>query len=243
MAAISDYLESQLLNHLFRSDLFPKPSSIAIALTNGVVKDSDTGSTLPEVPTGNQVGAPTGYGRIVLGDPASSGDYYWSEVGEDTVTTFSVYLDAGDSVRISNPDTTFDISVTSLSGYFYPLYTSETISDSLSTTTPRQSYRVEFLDKFPGIALYSPLNTFQSGIPTNPGYTSYEGNGFIKNNVNLSFNEADSDWGTISGIAILDSATYGEGNILMHSQLTVPRVIRQSDSVRFNTRSLEINIQ
>ena len=38
MAALSDYLESQLLNHLFRDVSFPKPDRLAIALTSGVPK-------------------------------------------------------------------------------------------------------------------------------------------------------------------------------------------------------------
>ena len=50
MAAISDYLEKKLLNFLFRSGTFDKPSNISLALLNEVPKDNDTGSTVAEVP-------------------------------------------------------------------------------------------------------------------------------------------------------------------------------------------------
>lgn len=243
MAAISDYLESQLLNHLFRNSSFPKPSAISIALTNGLIKDSDTGSTIPEVPTGTQVGAPTGYSRISLGDPAISGAFFWSNVGQDTVTTFTAYVNSGELVNFANASTLFNGSTSSISGYIYPLYTSESLARSLDTTTPQQVFKFTFPNKYPSVELFAPISSVRSGIQTDPGYTLYDGNGFIKNNVNLSFNEADADWGDVSGIAILDSSVYGQGNLLMHSTLASPRTIRQADSVRFNIRSLEISLK
>jgi hypothetical protein len=77
MAALSDYLESGLLNHVFRNGSFPKPSAIAIALTSGVIKDSDTGVTIPEIASGIN-GSGTGYARILLDRTDVSGNDYWS---------------------------------------------------------------------------------------------------------------------------------------------------------------------
>ena len=77
MAALSDYLESGLLNHVFRNQSFPKPSSIAIALTSGIPQDSDTGATIPELPSGIN-GSGTGYARILLDRTDVSGNDYWS---------------------------------------------------------------------------------------------------------------------------------------------------------------------
>ena len=77
MAALSDYLESGLLNHVFRNESFPKPSSIAIALTSGIPQDSDTGATIPELPSGIN-GSGTGYARILLDRTDVSGNDYWS---------------------------------------------------------------------------------------------------------------------------------------------------------------------
>ncbi len=77
MAALSDYLESGLLHHLFLGSSFAKPTNISIALCSGVPKDSDTGATIPEVASGinNQL---TGYARITLGDPSTDGDSKWT---------------------------------------------------------------------------------------------------------------------------------------------------------------------
>jgi hypothetical protein len=82
MAALSDYLESGLLNHVFRNENFPKPSSIAIALTSGVIKDSDTGVTIPEIASGIN-GSGTGYARILLDRTDVSGNDHWSFSNSD----------------------------------------------------------------------------------------------------------------------------------------------------------------
>ena len=69
MAALSDYLESGLLHHIFLGQAFEKPSGMVIALTSGVITDSMTGSTIPEIPSGIN-GSGTGYTRIDLGNPS-----------------------------------------------------------------------------------------------------------------------------------------------------------------------------
>ena len=71
MAALSDYLESGLLNYVFRGGTFAKPSNISLALTSGVPQDSNTGATIPEIPSGIN-GSGTGYARIDLGAPADN---------------------------------------------------------------------------------------------------------------------------------------------------------------------------
>lgn len=76
MAAISDYLESGLLHHIFRGHSFTKPNKIAVALTSGVPQDSHTGATLLEIPSGIN-GSGTGYARLDLGAPSASGNSVW----------------------------------------------------------------------------------------------------------------------------------------------------------------------
>ncbi len=82
MAALSDYLESGLLHHVFRGQSFPKPDKICIALTSGIPLDSHTGYTIPEMASGDGVTS-SNYARVDLGDPASMGDIRWSYRIED----------------------------------------------------------------------------------------------------------------------------------------------------------------
>jgi hypothetical protein len=156
MAALSDYLESGLLHHIFRGQSFPKPSSIAIALTSGVPIDSNTGGTIPEVPSTIN-GSGTGYSRILLANTVNSGNSYWTFVS-----------------------TNCDIS----------------------------------------------------------GCQS-----IIKNTTNRVFDTALLNWGWVSGIAILDNETYGQGNLLMHAQLDNPRIIYEGDNVVFNSDTLQISFK
>ena len=72
MAALSNYLESGLLNFVFRGESFSAPSNISIALVSGVKEadagDADTGTTILEIPSGIN-GSGTGYSRVNLGTP------------------------------------------------------------------------------------------------------------------------------------------------------------------------------
>ena len=83
MAALSDYLESGLLNHVFRGAAFSAPPNISIALTSGVPSDSNTGATIPELSGLSPLNADTGYSRVNLGSPADAGSTTWSFTADD----------------------------------------------------------------------------------------------------------------------------------------------------------------
>lgn len=75
MAALSDYLESGLLHHVFLGQSYSLPTNISIGLTSSssgvdINYDSYVGSTIPEIPSGIN-GSGTGYQRVSLGNPAS----------------------------------------------------------------------------------------------------------------------------------------------------------------------------
>jgi len=241
MAALSDYLESQILNHIFRSAFFDKPSGIAIALTSGVPLDYQDGSTIPELPQSVSDGSndiPTNYARLDLGVPSGVGDEVWNTVGSDNSTVF--YVESNEVGR---------------SGYYYPLYLSQSSAasaDQENGSNPAFGDLVEFSGLFPGISFYAPRSMYASGDLNGfsldceggspPPYLKYEGNGFIKNANQLVFNTALTDWGSVSGVAVLDSSDYGQGNLLMYAELTNPRVIYIGDSIRFDPNSFEISL-
>lgn len=68
MTAISNYLEDALLNHIFRTATFSKPSLVAVALTTATPTDTHTGATMTEVTNA------FGYARVNLGAPVD-GDW------------------------------------------------------------------------------------------------------------------------------------------------------------------------
>jgi len=47
MGSFSDYLELELLDHVFKTGAYTQPSNLYIALCKSTVEEDDTGSTLP----------------------------------------------------------------------------------------------------------------------------------------------------------------------------------------------------
>ena len=98
MAALSDYLETGLLNHVFRGQTFSKPR-VCIALCSGVPKDSDTGSTIPELPSGiTGFTASTNYRRLDLGESVNQGDIYWKHDPDNISAGSGVISNSGQLV-------------------------------------------------------------------------------------------------------------------------------------------------
>jgi hypothetical protein len=137
MANFSDYLEDQLLTHIFRTSSYTKPTTLAIALLTSAATDSDTGASITEVSNANA------YARQTL-----------------------------------NP---LDANWTLTSG----------TSDNASAIT---------------------------------------------------FPQATGNWGTIVGVAIVDSATYGAGNMLFHGTLAENKTVNNGDTFSFDIGDLNITL-
>lgn len=66
--------------------------------------------------------------------------------------------------------------------------------------------------------------------------------GLCENLVAVTWDAATASWGWVSGVAIVDSATYGQGNVLIHGALTTPKNIDVDDQFRFPSGSLDITL-
>lgn len=233
MAALSDYLESIILNFIFRGGTFTKPSNVSVALLNEVPKDNDDGSTMAEVLNfiTNEAGAEvsTQYARASLGDPSENGNTKWSDVGDDPS---SVYYTHTENLPAS--------------GFYYPLYLEESRAVQASDGNGVESY---VFPEHPATTFYKPLNVGAINATTNPDpdeiiYRFYDGNGFIQNKSNITFEQAGKGgWGTIKAVALMDSDTYGEGNILMYAPLEVEKSVGEGDIVQFIPSQLEISLK
>lgn len=74
MSEMSDYLEGELVKHLFRTNTFTKPSTIAIALCTTTPVDGDTG--VFTTGTGVEVATGSNYGRVAN----NAADGNWTDV-------------------------------------------------------------------------------------------------------------------------------------------------------------------
>ena len=139
MSAISDYLEQQLLTHLFRTSSYTKPTVIAIALCTATPSDSSTGATITEVANSNN------YSRVTV-NPSNSN---WSAIGVGGTTD---------------------------------------------------------------------------------------------NVAEIAFGQASGSWGTVTSIAIVDSATWGAGNMLFYGDLAVAKAITSGDTFKIAIGDLDVTL-
>jgi hypothetical protein len=73
-------------------------------------------------------------------------------------------------------------------------------------------------------------------------YTQVATSGFSENVSDLLFTTASADWGMVSGWAIVDSASYGTGNVWMCSSFPTARDIKSGDAVVIRAGSLDIYV-
>jgi hypothetical protein len=140
MSQMSDYLESTLLGHLFRTATFAKPTVVAIALCTAAPNDASTGATITEVPNSGS------YARVTV-NPL---DANWAAVG------------AG---------------------------------------------------------------------------------GLTSNVAAITFPTATGSWGTVTHVAICDSATWGAGNMWLYGTLAASKTVNSGDTFSFAISALTVTFQ
>lgn len=81
-----------------------------------------------------------------------------------------------------------------------------------------------------------------SRVAVNPSTANWEAvsAGVTSNSNAITFPTASGSWGTITGIALLDSTAHGAGNILYHSALDASKAIGTNDVLQLSSGSLTI---
>lgn len=74
----------------------------------------------------------------------------------------------------------------------------------------------------------------------NWSYQQIGGSGVVYNNDVVEFPQATASWGYVSGAAVVDSATYGEGNMLYRGSIGTARLIEENDQLRVPVSGLAI---
>ena len=84
---------------------------------------------------------------------------------------------------------------------------------------------------------------YNLGSPANANWNEVNSSGFIHNLSNLSFPAcADTAWGVVSGIAIVNHSGFLQGKVLFHGTLAEARTIATGDVFKINTGDLDINL-
>lgn len=77
--------------------------------------------------------------------------------------------------------------------------------------------------------------------PLDANWSAPDTTGGLTANVSaITFPTATGSWGTVSHIAIVDSATWGAGNSLIHGALTASKTVGNGDVFQFNATALSV---
>ena len=77
-------------------------------------------------------------------------------------------------------------------------------------------------------------------VPPSLSNWSYQSDGYVFNNVPISFNIASGVWGWSSGVFIADSSAYSGGNVLFYNQHPISRFINTLDQIVYPVSGLSI---
>ena len=67
--------------------------------------------------------------------------------------------------------------------------------------------------------------------------------GVVTNTVAINFNESTAAWGTVTHFVIYDSATAGDGNLLMYGALSTPRSVETATIMTIKEGYLRLSAQ
>lgn len=82
----------------------------------------------------------------------------------------------------------------------------------------------------------------REAVNTSTGWSGSAGSGATDNVAAVDFGSASGgNWGTITHVAITDSATHGGGNHLLNDALTASKTVNDGDSFQFPAGDLDIS--
>ena len=67
--------------------------------------------------------------------------------------------------------------------------------------------------------------------------------GEVTNSGNITFNPCLVDWGVVSGVAVLDNAIYGSGNLLFHGAIKHKRDVYKGDVIKYDAGECDICLE
>src|SRR5690606_36731152 len=112
------------------------------------------------------------------------------------------------------------------------------IAVALTKTPPVDSQTGAAIDEIENAGSYARVNL---GAPAKSDWDA-PSNGTTQNTEAIIFPQATDNWGWASGFAILDSATYGAGNVLVYATLKTPREIQNTYIYTLASGNLDISV-
>ena len=265
MGSITDFLENELLDHVFNGS-YTAPTNIYLALATADPTDAATGASMNEVANANayartEITVGVASSRRVTQDavvtfPQATGSWgtvtHWAIVDTNTYGSGNVLAHGAfnDSKSIVNGNTP---SVAS--GEVYVEFSAGEISDYLAN---------ELLDHVFNNAAFTQPDTYIALVTTNSSDTalgtevsggSYArqqvnpnggssptwdvaASGLVDNTHDITFPTATASWGTVVGVAIMDAVS--AGNLLFYDNAMADQAVATDDVVEFAAGDLDV---
>ena len=263
MGSISDYLELELLDHVFNNGAYSQPNSLYVALSTATVSDNANGLTEPSTTTNyDRVGVDnwdTASGRQIANTDLLTFNQASDSWG--TITHYAVCDDfvPGGGNMLAHGQLSTSKSV--VAGNTPSIAIREIKLDA--TSGGMTDYLAEkLLDHvFKNTSYTAPTTVFISLSTSDPGvdgsgisepstgenydrvaHASWEtaSGGFTENSGDIEFNPASASWGTITYMAICNSLA--QGDVLWYDQATPNQEPTAGDTVKFNDGDIEVTL-
>jgi hypothetical protein len=270
MGSISDFLELELLDHVFNA-AYAELSNVYLCLCTADPTDAGTGSSM------NECAASNGYARteITFGVAASR------VVDQDAIVTFPQATGGGWGTvshwAICDGDVegagnmlahgAFTASKTINEGNT-PSVASGEIDVTFSANEISTYLANKLLDLVFNGTVYGKPDTFiafttavivdgdtdlsgkevanagayarEQVLPAGWNVASL---GLVDNNGEIAFTPATASWGTITSVAICDSGTWNAGNVLFYDNDMADQAVGDGDTAKFPDTDLEITME
>ena len=116
-------------------------------------------------------------------------------------------------------------------------------------TSPANLYVALFTETGTGTLANLEAGVLTDEITTSGSAYSRQGinfsaavNGTAASDGTVTFSTATSNWGTVTAVAVVDSATVGAGNVLFYGNLSVAKLIETGDTFQIATTNLTVSL-
>lgn len=116
------------------------------------------------------------------------------------------------------------------------------ISIALTATVPTETGTGGNIDEVPHDFGYARQVATGNTVWSEPAQDG-GGSGFISNNSTITFGpNVGTNWGWVSGVAIVDATGDGAGNMIMYGTLATPKLVSVGDTLTFSSGSLVVRL-
>jgi hypothetical protein len=260
MGSFTDYLENEILDHLFENGAYTPTSTVEVALWVGDPTDTGAGGT---------EAAYTNYARQTIAFDAASSrlinqtsqiDFPQSgATGETGITHYAIFeASAGNMLAHGSLSASVDVvegnTPSIAAGQIDISFGTNNMSDYLANKILDFVFRNQALSA-PTISLAFTTSTLAVTDTTLSGkevansnnysrktfadWTTASG-GALSNNTDIVFATPSGSWGTIVAVAVMDSATHSSGNMLWFDNGITDQAVGNGDTVKFNAGDFDV---